>query len=1289
MTNTELNRQEQERLHILERDLVASALVSEIHGPHPDYDPLNGTIKTTAVPVDLAAPLHYNGWESYRPRFVEKTTGEEIIKDEAPSKLYGLGILFPLDSAAPHPNGEADQGANPVAGESTGDDPSDTVAAAEASSGFNSGNPTTTGDVSSMSKDSAQEKRLSEKIARMRSRFANNPILRSENGEDEPASEDDIAAGDDELDGLKLARVRKPQSMGITFACRVADNVTCAVAVSGGRYRMFTNVRVSEKERTFERKWWVRVPVSVTLTLSAQQLRQNGRYPLTLSPDAIPGLKPLKLSLEIISRPLPHTAASDTRLITATLVNRTSATREVDKEALFQSRFTIEAADASGAGALVPIPRGLQNKDPEELGMELLYRNARVFAAGHGCAGVWKADEGATVARRVIAEPIPAHETAPVTPDLVDPDTRKPLEIPMLPLARAETGWMAPLERLLTLYRDWIEKRSQEIASLPAELRDAAKRHLDACRHCAARIDAGLGLLRTDAIAAEAFKLTNEAVLLQQLAGARKTRALSFDQAGRVMTWDDPPDAATAFLPSLAHPHAGNRKWRPFQIAFLLMSLPGLFDEKSDDRAIADLIWFPTGGGKTEAYLGASAFALLARRLQDPEDDGTTVIMRYTLRLLTAQQYQRASGLICALETIRRRAPARFGKTPFTIGIWVGGSTTPNKKDQSLEAYKAALQNGPEAYSHIMLRCPWCASAMGPRRRGRGESGKSYYSCDGLRLTGAGESRSVAIHCPDRRCTFHEKLPVSVVDEELYEAPPSLFIGTVDKFAMLAWRPSARALFGLAMDGSRQKSPPALIIQDELHLITGPLGSMVGLYEGVVEELCTDRRGPRPVKPKLVASTATTRASTRQIRELYARQHTAIFPPPGLDAGDSFFACYNRFPASHPDAGKIKPGRRYLGVMGRAYGSGLTVSVRVFSSLCAAGGRARASATNPSERAGSDAWWTLLAFYNSLRELGQALTLFSADIPERLSDIRDRWFPGEKRRYLREDGVMELTGRLNNSEVPVALARLERKLPADGTVDYQVVDACLASNIIEVGVDVPRLGLMAVAGQPKNTAQYIQATGRVGREFPGLVVMIYDNGKPRDLSHFEQFTSYHSRLYAQVEPSSVTPFTLPVLERALHGAMIAWMRQKLPEDAIRLPRPMGVAGTPLESEFMAFAKMAAARVELLFADDPAAKQHALTVLRQTLARRRSEWSGSDPSAWENREGEGDLPLMRFYGTPCPPQWQELTWETPTSMRGVDAECAVSIYPEAAQETTPAAATIPEDDGMDAIFGKST
>ena len=431
---------------------------------------------------------------------------------------------------------------------------------------------------------------------------------------------------------------------------------------------------------------------------------------------------------------------------------------------------------------------------------------------------------------------------------------------------------------------------------------------------------------------------------------------------------------------------------------------------------------------------------------------------------------------------------------------------------------------------------------------------------------------------PIRKCRFHDELPVRVVDDGIYRDPPTLIIGTVDKFAMLAWKPAARAIFGLRMDGRRRVSPPGLVIQDELHLISGPLGSMVGLYEGLIEELCTDRRGPHPAVPKLVASTATTRASTRQIRDLYARETTAVFPSPGLDAGDSFFATYDRF-LEGEKKGQIKPGRIYLGVLARAYGSGLTVNVRVFSALLAAGLRI----SDPGER---DPWWTLLVFYGSLRELGADLTLFGADIPERLKDLQRRWHPGENRRILRESGIKELTGRLSNSEVPQALDLLERKF---GVHKYPV-DACLASNIIEVGVDVGRLDLMAVSGQPKNTAQYIQATGRVGRERPGLVVTVYSNSKARDLSHFEHFKAYHSRLYAQVEPSSVTPFTLQVLERALHGVFIAWIRQR--QDEKEILRPI-----PLKGEMLSCAKHLLERVRFLLKDDRAALAHAEYLVR--------------------------------------------------------------------------------------------
>jgi hypothetical protein len=434
---------------------------------------------------------------------------------------------------------------------------------------------------------------------------------------------------------------------------------------------------------------------------------------------------------------------------------------------------------------------------------------------------------------------------------------------------------------------------------------------------------------------------------------------------------------------------------------------------------------------------------------------------------------------------------------------------------------------------------------------------------------------------------------------------------------------------------------------------------MVGLYEGVIEELCTKRSKltGEVILPKLIASTATTRASTRQIRDLYAREKTAVFPPPGLNADDSFFATYDRFDAG-PDKGKVKPGRMYLGVLARGYGSGLTVNVRVFSSLLAA-----AKLVPEDQR---DPWYTLLVFYNALRELGAGLTLFGADIPERLANLRNRWTPGAQanRRFLNH--VLELTGRLENSEIPAALKALERRFPQE----KRVVDACLASNIIEVGVDVPRLALMAVSGQPKNTAQYIQATGRVGREMPGLVVMTYDHRKARDLSHFEHFRDYHARLYAQVEPSSVTPFTVQLLERALHGAFLVWIRNRIPVENQQKPSDFYPAGSVARNSLDEFGEAMRQRVCILYKDDPIAREHSLAVLDRVLERRKSEWESvtNDSGAhlavcWENRDlsdGSGDMPLLRFYGDPCRSDWIPYTWPTPSSMRGVDAECPASV-----------------------------
>jgi hypothetical protein len=668
-------------------------------------------------------------------------------------------------------------------------------------------------------------------------------------------------------------------------------------------------------------------------------------------------------------------------------------------------------------------------------------------------------------------------------------------------------------------------------------------------------------------------------------------------------------------------PDARRGNWRPFQIAFLLATLPEIVDRRHPVRPLVDLIFFPTGGGKTEAYLGAAAISLLARRLRDPDDAGTDTIMRYTLRLLTAQQFLRAASLACVLEDIRSRNESELGATPFGIGVWLGGEATPNTWINAVENLKALQRNPSERNRFLLLRCPWCGTEMGPKpRRGKGQDTAGY------QIVG----QRVVLRCPDSQCQYggRNRLPIHVVDEGVYEERPSIVIGTVDKFAMLAWQPRAGRLFGLGDNGDREVSPPGLIIQDELHLISGPLGSMVGLYEAVVDDLCTDRRAADPIQPKIIAATATIRRFEDQVRGLFGRDQVRLFPPHGLEEGHSFFA----EPARRPD-GSLAPARRYLGVMSPSLGSLQTVQVRVAAATLQAGPEI------PEED--RDGYWTNLNFLNSLRELGNTVSLLQSDVPDYLTGLRRR--DEIDPRWPRT--IMELTSRRRSDEIPRAIEELQVRYG-----EPSCVDICLASNIIEVGIDIDRLGLMTIVGQPKTTAQYIQVSGRVGRRpdiSPGLVITIYGAAKPRDRSHYERFRTYHERLYAQVEPTSVTPFARPVLRRALHAAAVARIRRA---DPLMEPYPFP---EPEYDEAIALLRERAMVVD----------RGEVHLLDQLAARRAQEWSAWERTQWSaNVIGTGDPQqgLMRFAGTLPAPSPTALIWDVPTSMRNVDAECQLEI-----------------------------
>ena len=449
------------------------------------------------------------------------------------------------------------------------------------------------------------------------------------------------------------------------------------------------------------------------------------------------------------------------------------------------------------------------------------------------------------------------------------------------------------------------------------------------------------------------------------------------------------------------------------------------------------------------------------------------------------------------------------------------GANTPNTHLSAQNDLKR-LQSGKGENRFLLNKCPWCAAAMGPSQK-KGRARKQL--TPGYKKSGDG----ITLHCPDSKCDFSHQLPVLIIDEDIYQQQPSLLIGTVDKFAQLSWRSDARRLFGIDEHGQRQLAPPALIIQDELHLISGPLGTMVGLYEPLIEDLCTDKRLPSPSKPRIVCSTATIRRYKEQSRALYGRTSTYLFPPSGLEAEDSFFAVYAREdnPASTGEKPPLKAGRKYLGIMAPGLGSLQTLQVRAFTALLQAPRflPEKADETPEVPENARDPWWTLLTFYNSLRELGGGLTLFQSDIQDYWREIQKRYGKNFPYRYLNQ--IEELTSRLRNDEVPDAIRKLE--VTTDSETE-KAIDACIASSIIEVGIDIDRLSLMCIVGQPKTTAQYIQVSGRVGRKWwerPGLVCTLYSPGKPRDRSHYEHFRSYHQKLYAQVEPTSVTPFSEP------------------------------------------------------------------------------------------------------------------------------------------------------------------
>lgn len=865
----------------------------------------------------------------------------------------------------------------------------------------------------------------------------------------------------DEGSPVAQARMRFPSSVGMTFSVRAsAGSVT--ITPRAARYQQL----IDEDEAA---EGWSRIPLETEAI--GQQLQRPGVYRTNIGP-----------GLELYRYVRPERGGKVT--VTVALNNTAISVKGDMRDAIswFQVGITVQTQHADIVDRSVAHNIG---SDPDLDTAALMYRNAHTFAIGHGCAADWDLDsvENGAVAK-VSTTFIPTHEVHRAKPGKVEN-----LDLRMVSFAEDPIDTISEnLRGLTSQYRTWISTIEADVggggASVGDDLKPVASQHITDMRNAANRIDAGIRLLEDNPEALRAFRLANRAMQLQR---ARQ----DWVRGGADGEVGDGADA----------------EWRPFQIAYVLLNLPGITDPTHEDREVADLLWFPTGGGKTEAYLGLVAYVILLRRIRNSSAMGVAVIMRYTLRLLTIQQFERATMLMCSLETVRKDNPD-LGSRPFSIGLWVGAGATPNLvREARTSLNKLARGEELQEKNPVQLtQCPWCGRFLNHEN----------YSAERRPF------EHLVIACKTPSCDFRGGLPVHLVDEDVYRERPELILGTVDKFAMMAWNENVGKLF--ARDG--KGTPPELIIQDELHLISGPLGSMVGLYETAVDAACSVpslHDEYNRAKPKVIASTATIRRADEQIESVFARS-AALFPPPGIDPDESFFA----EPSSKDELGT----RRYVGVMASGT-SHATLLVRVYSALL------QAAKDIGGDDATRDPYWSLLGYFNSLRVLGSANLQVEGDVRERLGVVASRG--GTRTRELKV--VNELTSRVPSSEIPGRLKSLERRLGGEHAPD----DVVLATNMISVGVDIDRLGLMTVMGQPQASAEYIQATSRVGRQHPGLVVTIFNSARSRDRSHYESFRPFHQSLYRAVEATSATPFAARARDRGLHGVLISMARLLVPE----------------------------------------------------------------------------------------------------------------------------------------------
>lgn len=823
--------------------------------------------------------------------------------------------------------------------------------------------------------------------------------------------------------------------------------------------------------------------------------------------------------------------------------------------------FQVEMLIADDLMSPIFVPEYICRK--VELEDEYYYKGRPVYARGRGCAATWESNTEEINAIAIKSSFIPDYEIPSVSAQ-IDDMPEHAFSMLQMHSPKKKDEVISNLRTLISMYGSWITDVLVNDENMQDEnFKSTGQSIIDKCNDANRRMNAGIDLIENNEKVYQAFVFMNQAMYLQ-----RSITSFSRDYGNGI------PCSLRDYMTDM--PEKGRKRdhseWRPFQIAFILLNLYGIMDGESPERDIVDLLYFPTGGGKTEAYLGLIAFTIAYRRLTSTEendyekDGGVTVFLRYTLRLLTTQQRDRLMRLIVAMEQLREKNQELYGKERITIGFWVGGNVTPNKFSEYSDTDQFKKKEFIRKLTKQIIKCPYCGKPISRNEYDINEKGKS-----------------VKIHCADSLCMFSERtgrtIPVYLVDEEIYAKCPTVIISTVDKFARLPWSEQVGLLFGKTdrccsrcghiaigekhagrhnadVAAGLEKAetveckpfyPPELIIQDELHLITGPLGTIYGGYETVVEEMCCIEKNGKKIRPKYVVSTATIRNAGEQIKVLYGRNGFTQFPPSGFDTRDSFFIkevplpTENLVNTSEDKIGEMisngqKPFRQYVGICASGQ-SVKTTLIRLYSIILQT---ALDIAKDPEYEDYIDPYYTLIGYFNSIRELGGAARLLDDDIASRIRIVKNKYNSPEQR-YLSFEGKKEITSRIPSWEIAQVLEKLA--VTYDKNKEKQgCYDVVIATNMIAVGMDVDRLGLMSVVGQPKQNSEYIQATSRVGRQHPGIIFTVYNPYRPRDLSNYENFVGFHSQMYRYVEGTTATPFAARARDRVLHALVVSLLR---------------------------------------------------------------------------------------------------------------------------------------------------